>query len=354
MPSLLVLSLSLLLFISCKESQETPENLTALPSSDSDKTFQNPIFDKNFPDPTVIEAADGNYFIYGTNSNVDGTTVNLQVMKSADLVNWEYLGEGLPTKPSWAKSDFWAPHVYYDGESKKYYLYYSGESVDENQGKCMGVAVSDSPEGPFIDKGSPLLCGQGFINIDPMLLDDPKSGKKYLYWGSGHEAIKAQEMADNLLDFKEGTQDIELIFPIENDQEDNYSRLVEGAWVHYVDDYYYMFYSGDNCCGEHANYALMVARSRDALGPYTTLAQAEEESTNSAILESNDLWKAPGHNSLITDKQGDLWTYYHAIDVEASEKGRVMLLDKVNFEGGWPNIETGTPSTFPTKAPMTN
>ena len=71
---------------------------------------------------------------------------------------------------------------------KMYFLYYSGES-DSKEGKCLGVAVSKSPIGPFVDNGEPLLCGSGFINIDPMAFDDPKTGKKLLYWGSGFEGL---------------------------------------------------------------------------------------------------------------------------------------------------------------------
>ena len=41
-----------------------------------------------------------------------------------------------------------------------------------------------------------------------------------------------------------------------------YQRLVEGAWVHRRDGWYYLFYSGDNCCGPNAHYATLVARSR--------------------------------------------------------------------------------------------
>ena len=61
--------------------------------------------------------------------------------------------------------------------------------------------------------------------------------------------------------------------------------------------YYYLFYSGDNCCGPKANYAVMVARSRSATGPFETLEQATGK-PHSIILEKRGNWFAPGHNSV--------------------------------------------------------
>jgi arabinan endo-1,5-alpha-L-arabinosidase len=41
-----------------------------------------------------------------------------------------------------------------------------------------------------------------------------------------------------------------------------FPRLVEAAWIIRHDDFHYLFYSGDNCCGPDAEYGVMVARSR--------------------------------------------------------------------------------------------
>ncbi|WP_072144733.1 family 43 glycosylhydrolase [Hymenobacter sp. AT01-02] len=65
-------------------------------------TYQNPIWDFDFPDPTIIRAADGYYYAYGTQTKRPGNLIiNLQVARSLDLVRWEYVGEGLPQKPLW-------------------------------------------------------------------------------------------------------------------------------------------------------------------------------------------------------------------------------------------------------------
>lgn len=342
--SFLLVILSVLLALgSCKDPQAAREE-SVIAEDDTLHTYQNPVYGENFPDPTIIQAPDGIYYAYGTNSKVGDSTIHLQVLRSDNLVDWQFVGDGMPRPPAWADRDFWAPHVYYDPESRQYFLYYSAESTDEASGKCLGVAVADHPEGPFVDKGEPLLCGEGFVNIDPMLFNDPQSGKSYLYWGSGHEPIKVREMADNLLDFKEGSQQIAVIDTIASEDPENYSKLVEGAWVHFRDGYYYLFYSGDNCCGEQAHYALMVARAEHPTGPFEKLQEADGTSENSVILQTAERWQAPGHNSIIKDQQGKLWTFYHAIDGRVPERGRMMMLDPLTFKNNWPLIPNGVPS----------
>ncbi len=314
-------------------------------------TYINPVFDQDFADPTVVKAADGYYYVYATNSEVAGKTLNIQVARSRNLVDWERVGDALPKKPSWADTDFWAPHVQYDSLNKTYYLYYSGESKSEANGKCLGVATAQSPAGPFIDKGEPLLCGKEFESIDPMAFDDPVSGKKLLYWGSGFEPIKVQELTTDRLSFKEETTPTALVHPIKNEDPLNYQRLVEGAWVVYRNGYYYLYYSGDNCCGESAHYAVMVARAKDAMGPFETL-EAATDRPNSVILAKGGRWIAPGHNSIVQDKAGQDWIVYHAIDGEAPNKGRVMLIDQIDYQEGWPVVATGVPSSSTVQKPV--
>ncbi|HEX2092946.1 MAG TPA: family 43 glycosylhydrolase, partial [Longimicrobiaceae bacterium] len=180
--------------------------------------YTNPVLDADFPDPTVIRASDGMYYAYATQGERDGTPVNLQVARSRDLVEWERLGDALPTKPRWASrtQDFWAPHVSeHDGT---FYLYYSAKPdaalSDTTRGLCLAVATARRPEGPFVDRGEPLQCGPGFVNIDPMAFDDPQTGKRLLYWGSGFGPIKVQELAPDRLSFAPGSRPVELIHAV--------------------------------------------------------------------------------------------------------------------------------------------
>jgi hypothetical protein len=100
--------------------------------------------------------------------------------------------------------------------------------------------------------GQPLQCGEGFVNIDPFSYDDPATGKRLLYWGSGHQPIKVQELAADRLSFVPGSRPIDLLPALPGSDPSLYSRLVEGAWVVLRDGWYYLFYSGDTCCGRNA------------------------------------------------------------------------------------------------------
>ena len=321
--------------------------------------YINPVFDTDFPDPTVVRAADGWFYAYATQTIINGQTLNIQVARSRDLINWQHLGDALPVKPVWANQTqkFWAPHVSRFGDT--YYMYFSADP-NTLTGLCLAVATSKHPGGPFTDSGQPLKCGASFVNIDPMAFDDPSTGKRLLYWGSGFQPIRVQELAADRTSFMPGTQPLDLIPVIKDERPDNYQRLVEGGWVTYRGGYYYLFYSGDNCCGDKAHYAVMVARSRSATGPYETLAQNQGKS-NSVILERNERFIAPGHNSVVRDDAGQDWIFYHAIDsrnrlLKSDISGdrdvrRIMLMDRLVYRRGWPTIERGSPSTTRQRAP---
>ena len=319
---------------------------TGLARSPAQATYANPVLDADFPDPTVIRAPDGYYYGYATQTQRAGHWINIQVARSADLVHWQYLDYALPTKPNWASKtqDFWAPHVQRDGS--RYIMYFSAKpnTSDERHGLCLAVAMANSPPGPFVDMGRPLRCGEGFVNIDPMAFYDPATGKRLLYWGSGFQPIKVQELGPDRLSFAPGSSPKELVWP--NTVKGAFPVLVEGSWVIRRGRYYYLFYSGDNCCGPKANYAIMVARSRSATGPFETLEHATRKQ-HSIILEKNGFWVAPGHNSIISDGAGRDWIVYHAVDARhPREKAtdeintrRVMLIDRIAWRNGWPFID---------------
>ena len=321
-------------------------------------TYTNPILDCDFPDPAVIRAADGHYYAYATQTQRGGKWINIQVARSTDLVHWEHLGDALPEKPDWASTtqDFWAPYVLHDGE--RYLMYYSATHDachDPERGHCLAIATAKDPEGPFIDMGVPLLLGVGFEYIDTMVLLDPESGRWLLYWGSGFQPIRVQELAPGGMAFLPGSEPVNLVWP--NPVEGAFPRLVEAAWVIRHDEHYFLFYSGDNCCGPDAEYGVMVARSDSPTGPFETLEQARGV-PHSLILHKCDRWLAPGHNCIVTDEAGDTWIIYHAIDVNKPRQRqedeinsrRILLIDKIEWREGWPHV--GTPSDGPKPAPI--
>ena len=339
----LVLSLSLL--------------LSACATLPAGRSYSNPVIDQDFPDPAVVRAKDGQYYLYATQGGEPMR--NIQAARSADMVRWELLPDVLPVKPAWASrtQDYWAPDVYRRGN--RWFLYYSAKPdaalTDDKRGLCLAVATAERPEGPFTDKGSPLQCGESFVNIDPFAFDDPATGKSYLYWGSGFGPIKVQELGADAISFAPGSKPIDLVPVIRTEDAAEYRRLVEGAWVTVRDGWYYLFFSGDNCCGPKAHYATMVARSRSATGPFEV-----RERPLYLVLEANARWNAPGHNSVIRDDAGTDWILYHAVDnrrprTKASDDintRRVMLLDRLEWVNGWPQIAGRSPTDTAQRGPV--
>nr|MDQ3043153.1 family 43 glycosylhydrolase [Acidobacteriota bacterium] len=133
-----------LLFIwlfSAASFAQTPQ--TAREREKQPETWSNPVFDFDFPDPTVVRAGDGYFYAYATQAVVNGKLHHIQVARSNDLLNWERRADALPEKPVWANEGepkFWAPHVSFaDG---KYYMYYSADP-NTRKGLCLAVAVAD-------------------------------------------------------------------------------------------------------------------------------------------------------------------------------------------------------------------
>jgi arabinan endo-1,5-alpha-L-arabinosidase len=316
-------------------------------------TYDNPVMDRDFPDPAVLAVpVDGWWYAYATQSvAADGTDIDLQVARSRDLVAWESLGDALPVKPTWASTtqDFWAPHVV--ARDGRYVMYYSA-APDEGDGLCLAVATANVPGGPFQDVGSPLECGPSFVNIDPMAFRDPADGRWWLFWGSGFEPIRVRELAADGLGFVAGSAATTVLEP---DPYLEYENLIEGAWVVARDGYYYLFYAGDSCCVQ-PRYAILVARSSALAGPYEKLAAARA-SESAAILEADGRWEAPGHNTVVTDAAGQDWLLYHAIDREErfglhDNLVRKLLIDRLTWADGWPVVEGGVASDGPRTGPV--
>ncbi len=242
----------------------------------------------DFADPAVIRGTDRKLYAFATGGLI-------QRARSADLVHWQVMGNALAAKPTWAsaKNNFWAPHVVQHGAT--FYLYFSAEQNAGSGSFCIGVATAPAADAPFTDVGAPIVCGASFANIDPMAYDDPTTGKPMLYWGSAFESIRVQELAADRVHLAPGSQPRAMLVPSTY----AYERLIEAAWLHPHGSWYYLFSSGDDCCGGPAgppHYAVMVARSKSPTGPFEDLAAVTGAGDNT-ILVGGPRFYAPGHNA---------------------------------------------------------
>ncbi len=327
---------------------DTPETADARKSPSSAEI----VFNEDFPDPSLIRAENGGYYAYATQAILEDASskqLNIQIISSDDLQHWARVGDALPAKPVWAAhtQKFWAPHVVM--KSAGHYLLYYSADPDKNTGLCLGVAQAAKPEGPFVDKGEPLVCGKSFENIDPMAFVDPVSKRNFLYWGSAGKPLKIQELKNDGLNFVAGTKPIlleNLVVPTKLKAPKSYRRLIEGSWMAFHDGSYFLFFSGDNCCNPNPHYGVMVAKSKSPQGPFQFL---QPPHLREAILESFGHFLAPGHNALIDDQTGQTWIYFHAIDqtnpnLQHATPGdrsvrRILMRAKLNWSGPRPTVE---------------
>ena len=233
-----------LLFLSCKGS----EVITPQPT-EKDK-YRNPIINQSLPDPTVIKANDGNFYLYATED-----IRNVPIFRSSDLSNWEFSGTAFTdqTRPTFvSRGGIWAPDINYI--NNKYVLYYS-MSVWGGEWDCgIGVASANKPEGPFTDHGKLFRSNEIDVqnSIDPCYYEE--DGKKYLFWGSFH-GIYAIELADDGLSLKSGAEKRQVA-----------GTAYEGAYIHKRNGYYYLFASTGSCCeGLNSTYTTVVGRSKNLL-----------------------------------------------------------------------------------------
>lgn len=178
----------------------------SLMAGEPSKTYKNPVVNYSLPDPTVIEAEDGYFYLYATED-----IRNLPIHRSKDLVNWESVGTAFTTetRPTFEpKGNLWAPDINKIGD--KYVLYYSMSRWGGEWTCGIGVATADCPAGPFKDHGMMFRSNEiGVQNsIDPFYIED--NGRKYLFWGS-FRGIYGVELKEDGLAVKLGAEKNKLL-----------------------------------------------------------------------------------------------------------------------------------------------
>lgn len=313
------------LLLSCKAQDLPTENPV-----EAGNFYKNPVVNYSLPDPTIIKAGDGNYYLYATED-----IRNTPIHRSKDLVNWELVGTAFTkeTRPTFeARGGLWAPDINYI--NGKYVLYYS-MSVWGGEWTCgIGVATADKPEGPFTDQGKLFRSNEIDVqnSIDPFYIED--NGRKYLFWGS-FRGLYAIELSDDGLSLKPGAEKQQVA-----------GTAYEGVYIHKRNGFYYMFASIGSCCeGLKSTYTTVVGRSKDLFGPYLDKkGRSMMDNHHEVVIGKNEQFVGTGHNSeIVQDSKGKDWIFYHAVSVD-NPKGRVLMLDQVRWENDWPYIAGGTPS----------
>jgi arabinoxylan arabinofuranohydrolase len=218
--------------------------LTALPA-----TAQTPILPDFHADPSVHEW-DGRVWIYPSH-DLPGSTywdmVDWHVFSSTDLSEWEDHGVIFSLDDvAWADRWAWAADAM--KRNDRYYFYFTADDR-------IGVAVSDSPAGPFVDAlGEPLIRRRESDTrvMDPAIFVDT-DGQAYLYFGQ--DAARVVKLRDDMVT-RDGP-----ILPLD------LTNFHEGIWVHERDGLYYVSYATWNHEADMAS-TLEYAVGKSPLGPF--------------------------------------------------------------------------------------
>ena len=323
----------------------TPRHGTIIPITRAEKerllqafgNHRQPILPGFHADPEVLYSnKTKKYYIYSTTDGTPGWGGHdFSVFSSTNLIDWTDEGKMLDVKGDqvkWATGNAWAPCII---EKKgKYYFYFSAHNPQSNR-KEIGVAVSDSPTGPFVDSGAPIITdadrpkeARGGQAIDVDVFKDPKSGKYYLYWGNGFMA--GAELNDDMLSVKKET--ITHMTPQGGSLHTWAFR--EGAYVFYRKGTYYFMWSVDDTGSP--NYHVCYGTSKSPLGPISI----DENSYMVIKQKAEDGIYGTAHNSVLQIPGKDEWyIVYHRINKHFIDKGsgvpgthREVCIDRLTFD----------------------
>ncbi|WP_345785676.1 glycoside hydrolase family 43 protein [Pelagicoccus sp. SDUM812003] len=274
---------------------------------------KNPIITHKYTaDPAAIVHDDTVYLYVGHDEDEPGGVEfyvlnEWLVFSSTDMVNWKEEGVALNAKDfKWAKGDAWASQVIErDG---KFYFYSTVEHATI-PGKAIGVAVSDSPTGPFVDaKGEALITNDmttdrpiSWDDIDPTVWIE-EDGQAYLFWGN--QSCKWVKLKDNMTEIEGEIHILDL------------PKFTEAPWIHKKGDWYYLSYAAE--FPEKIAYAM----SRSIEGPWEYKGILNELAGNSNT----------NHQAIIEYKGKDYFFYHNGgADVHGGSFRRSVCIDYLHY-----------------------
>lgn len=275
----------------------------------------NPVFQGADPDVLIV---DGQYWVYPTTTGVESY---IYAYSSPDLKNWTRHGPVLDlSAASWIGDDgadthwLWAPGVFH--RNGKVYIYYSVGPQNPTPSR-IGVAVADSPAGPFVDSGKPLVDGSMsvFEAIDAMVFEDPQTGKVYLYCGGSAGAkLRVFELNDDLVSIKE---EVKVETP---------ESFTEASFMHYHDGRYYLSYSSGKWYDD--SYKVCYSTAPSPTGPWTY---------QGAVLVSDKNHAGPGHHCFVQNPLSKQWfvlyhRWNHAVSSGKMPPTRAVSIELMNHD----------------------
>ncbi|WP_343560782.1 glycoside hydrolase family 43 protein [Sphingobacterium sp.] len=226
---------------------------------------QNPIIQTAYTADPAPLVYNNRLYLYTTQDEEESTWFNMnnwRAYSTNDMVNWTDHGAILSYSDfEWAKGDAWAAQCV--EKNGKFYLYVPVISKLNNRG-AIGVAVGDSPLGPFHDPlGKPLVQSE-WGDIDPTVFID-EDGQAHMYWGNPQ--LKYVKLNEDMISYTGSILEVPMTAAAFGKREGDPKRPTgyeEGPWLYKRNSLYYLFWPG----GPLPEY-IAYSTSKKAEGPWT-------------------------------------------------------------------------------------
>ena len=299
---------------------------------------KNPVWVRNWPDPTIWKAEDGRYYCVATNPR--------RSLVSDDLFNWQISDITPIDDASWEtvskiSRNFWAPDVATVNGKRLLYLTLYNSAEDSNIGVFQEFAPCQFHFKGIITSGKETGIED---TIDPEVVTDPKTGRVWLFFGSVGGIHRIELAPDGSL--KDGAK-YEHVAGLTVHQCPDRSMVFEGSYLHYRKGYWYLFVSS-GFFGNHT-YQLQVGRSKKLTGTFLNReGKPMKEGYATPVLHSDegDNFFGPGHcGEIFKAADGNEYIFYHCHVRESREPGqRPMFMSRIQWgKDGWPYVEGGKP-----------
>jgi arabinoxylan arabinofuranohydrolase len=279
----------------------------------------NPIITQRFcADPNAL-VHEGRVYVYCSSDedNVDSYAglLNYTLISSDDMVNWTDHGLVFRVKndSKWADNAY-APSVVFRND--KFYLYYP------NAGNSIGVAVSDKPEGPFVDPLGKPLVDKTMPNCDVSWLFDPcayidDDGQAYLYFGGGKNETSPFGKNFRVIKLNEDMISVDgTAITIDS------PHSFEGPFAHKKDGQYYLSYPG--MPGNHIYYIT-------ADNPLFTDRELKGVVLDNPSLDGKNINRGNNSHESIIQFNGRWYMFYHDRRISNKTYKRNVCVDLLEY-----------------------
>ena len=299
--------------------------------------ISNPIWRESWPDPTVWQAEDGNYYALCTGLR--------RTLTSKDLFNWEVINSSVISPDTRGEMrdiarHFWAPDVVTIRGQRLLYITLYNSAKDSSIGVLKEVSPNNFEFHGVITRSTET----GIIDtIDPEVVVDEKRGKVWLFFGSIGK-IHRVELASDGLSLKKRAKYIH-VAGLSKKESRSRARVFEGCYMHRRNGYWYMFVSA-GWYNDHT-YKLLVGRSRKLTGTFRDREGqplTEGYATPVIVSEKGDFFYGPGHCGEIFTKDNKDYIFYHCHNRDVKPHMRPLMLQELKWDKqGWPYVEGGKP-----------